>query len=98
MTREVDVSSSCSYLGMDAVWFVLRGPARFFGTGNSLIGEVGLHEGIFLPRDVPYRFESIGSENLKFLQLEATSRETRVRSPIPVSKAPSIQLFRRKIT
>jgi mannose-6-phosphate isomerase-like protein (cupin superfamily) len=63
-----------SHEAMDGLWFVLRGRARFYGEGHKLIGEFGQHEGVFVPRNVPYWFESIGDEPLEILQAESIDR------------------------
>lgn len=58
---------------LDGFWFVLRGRARFYTEDDALLGEFGKHEGVFVPRGVPYWFESAGDEDLELLQVEATS-------------------------
>ncbi len=63
-----------SHTGMDGLWFVLRGRARFYGKDDVLIGEFGPHEGVFVPRNVPYWFEGVGDEPLEILQAEAVDR------------------------
>lgn len=68
-----------SHTGMDGFWFVLKGRARFYtgpvdSPGNELIAEVGPHEGVFLPRGVPYWFEQTGEEELEILQVEAFAK------------------------
>ena len=68
-----------SHTGMDGFWFVLRGRARFYGgvvggTGDELIAECGPHEGVFLPRGVPYWFEQTGDEELEILQVEGFAK------------------------
>ncbi len=63
-----------SHSGMDGLWFVLSGRMRFYGEDNTLIGEFGKHEGVFVPRNVRYWFESVGDEPLEVLQSEAIDR------------------------
>lgn len=63
-----------SHTGMDGLWFVLRGRMRFYGEGHKLIGEFGQFEGVFVPRNVPYWFESVGDEPLELLQAESIDR------------------------
>lgn len=63
-----------SHSGMDGFWFVLKGRVRFYGAGDVLLGEFGPFEGIFLPRGVPYWFESAGEELLELLQVEAFAK------------------------
>lgn len=61
-----------SHAHMDGFWFVLGGRVRFYGGhDNQLIAELGKHEGILVPRDFPYWFESAGDEELELLQVEA---------------------------
>jgi mannose-6-phosphate isomerase-like protein (cupin superfamily) len=83
-----------SHGAMDGFWFVLNGRARFYGDGDKLIAEVGKHEGVFVPRSVPYWFESVGDELLELLQVEAidkTVKNTLTRhAPRKLSK---IELF-----
>lgn len=64
-----------SHAGMDGLWFVLGGRARFYGKDNVLLGEFGKHEGVFIPRDVPYWFESASDEPLEILQAEAICKD-----------------------
>lgn len=66
-----------SHGAMDRFWFVLSGRARFYGAGDKLIAEVGKHEGVFVPRDVPYWFESVGDDLLELLQVEAIDKTVR---------------------
>ncbi len=47
---------------------------RFYGEGNKLIGEFGKHQGVFIPRNTPYWFESVGEEPLEILQAESIDR------------------------
>src|SRR3954466_5685732 len=49
-----------SHSAMDGLWFVLKGRARFYTTGDELIGDVGPYESVFIPRDYPYWFEAAG--------------------------------------
>jgi mannose-6-phosphate isomerase-like protein (cupin superfamily) len=72
--REGGENSLHSHSAMDGFWFVLRGRARFYGEGDRLIAEIGQHEGVFVPRNVPYWFESVGDELLELLQVEAIDK------------------------
>jgi len=72
--REGGENNLHAHTGMDGLWFVLKGRARFYGEGHALIGEFGEHEGVFVPRNVPYWFESVGPEPLEILQAEAIDR------------------------
>lgn len=67
-----------SHAGMDGLWFVLKGRARFYGTlDDTLLGELGPHEAIFIPRGFPYWFEKVGDEPLEILQVEALDRSVK---------------------
>ena len=67
-----------SHAGMDGFWFVLKGKARFYGPGNDdVIAEIGPHQGVFIPRNFPYWFEKVGTENLEILQVEAIDRSVK---------------------
>ncbi len=63
-----------SHSAMDGLWFVLKGRARFYTTGNEVIGDIGPKECIFIPRDFPYWFEAAGEEVLEILQVEAIDK------------------------
>jgi mannose-6-phosphate isomerase-like protein (cupin superfamily) len=58
--------------GSESSWFVLGGRVKFYGAGNTLVGEIGKGEGIFVPAGVPYWFESASDEPLELLHI--TSR------------------------
>lgn len=67
-----------AHAGMDGLWFVLAGRARFYGPGqNDVIGEVGPREAVLIPRNFPYWFEQVGSEELELLQVEAIDKSVR---------------------
>jgi mannose-6-phosphate isomerase-like protein (cupin superfamily) len=53
----------------DGVWIVLRGGAKFYGPGDTLIGDLGVLEGITLPGGARYWFEKTGDEELEILQI-----------------------------
>lgn len=72
--REGGANNLHSHTGMDGLWFVLRGRMKFYGEGHKLIGEFGPHQGVFVPRNVPYWFESVGDEPLELLQAESIDR------------------------
>ncbi len=66
-----------SHTGMDGFWMVLQGRVRFYGPGDEILGEFGRHEGIAMPRNARYRFESCGDEELELLQVVAFDRDVR---------------------
>jgi mannose-6-phosphate isomerase-like protein (cupin superfamily) len=58
----------------DGFWFVLSGKARFYDLDDRVIAEPSAHEGAFIPRNVPYWFESVGPEPLEILQVQAIDK------------------------
>ena len=66
-----------SHTGMDGFWMVLEGRVRFYGPGDEVLGEFGKHEGIVMPRNAQYWFESCGDEDLELLQVVAFDRDVR---------------------
>jgi len=86
-----------SHAGMDGLWFVLKGRARFYGTTEDVpIAELGPHQAIFIPRGYPYWFEKIGAERLELLQVEAIDRTVQnIRTDYREQKgsAASVQMF-----
>lgn len=68
-----------SHTGMDGFWMVLKGRARFYGPGNAVLGEFGPHEGIIMPRNTQYWFETVGEDVLEILQIVAFDRSVKNR-------------------
>ena len=66
-----------SHTGMDGFWMVLQGRVRFYGPGDEVLGEFGRHEGIVMPRNAQYWFESCGDEELELLQVVAFDRDVK---------------------
>lgn len=66
---------------LDGFWMVLKGRARFYGDGDRLLADLGPHEGIMVPRNFRYWFESASPEPLELLQVEAAD------IPMPDDKA-----------
>ena len=93
--REGGENSLHSHAAMDGFWFVLRGRARFYGAGDKLIAEIGQHEGVFVPRNTPYWFESTGDELLELLQVEAIDKtvKNKLTRHAP-KKVMSMQVFK----
>jgi quercetin dioxygenase-like cupin family protein len=60
--------------GFDSSWFVLSGRIKFYGTGDTLVADLGKGEGIFIPRGVPYWFESGSDETLEVLHITSGER------------------------
>lgn len=62
-----------SHEHLDGLWMVLSGKARFYGEGDKLLGEFGKYEGVLIPRNFKYWFESASEdEPLELLQVEAS--------------------------
>jgi mannose-6-phosphate isomerase-like protein (cupin superfamily) len=75
--REGGDNNLHSHTGMDGFWMVLKGRARWYGPGDKVLGEFGPHEGIVMPRNSQYWFESCGEEELELLQVVAFDRSVR---------------------
>ena len=69
--REGGENNLHSHGHLDGFWMVLKGRARFYGEGDKLLADLGPHEGILLPRNFQYWFESSSDETLELLQVEA---------------------------
>lgn len=54
---------------MDLIYMVLKGHIRFYGPGDKLIGDYGPLEGVLLPENSRYWFESVGTEEAHLLQI-----------------------------
>ena len=70
-----------AHTGTDSAWMVLKGRARFYGFGDALIAECGIHEGVVIPRGAPYWFEACSDEPLEILHItsrDATTKGERV--------------------
>jgi len=64
-----------SHQDADGFWMVLGGKARFYTAGDEVIGEFGPYEGVQIPRDFPYWFESAGDEKLEILHVVSIDPE-----------------------
>jgi len=60
-----------SHGGMDSVYFVLKGRVRFYSSETDVLAELGPHEGVLIPHDYKYWFESVSDEPLEVLQVAA---------------------------
>src|SRR5262245_36494546 len=54
---------------MDLIYMVLKGRVAFYGPGDKLVGELGVHEGVMLPEYTRYWFKSVGDEEAHLLQI-----------------------------
>ena len=77
--REGGANNLHWHLGVDTVWMVLKGRARFYGPDNVLIADLGVHEGMVTPRGSQYWFESAGEEELELLQVAAFEKGVKAR-------------------
>ena len=53
----------------DGYWFILGGTARFHGAAEEILAELNKHEGIYVPHDTRYWFESVDDEPLQILRV-----------------------------
>jgi mannose-6-phosphate isomerase-like protein (cupin superfamily) len=60
-----------SHPNLDGLWFVVSGRARFYKGREELLAELGPGEGVLIPHDYKYWFESTGDEDLQLLQVES---------------------------
>lgn len=61
--------------GEDATWIVLQGSARFYTTDNEVVATLNAFDGLVIPRELPYWFESASDdENLVILRLGAAAQ------------------------
>jgi nitrite reductase/ring-hydroxylating ferredoxin subunit/mannose-6-phosphate isomerase-like protein (cupin superfamily) len=68
-----------SHPGRDEIFFILKGRARVYGIGDELVAELGPFDGVLIPRDFQYWYESVGDEMLELLQVAAA--DLRLQSP-----------------
>jgi mannose-6-phosphate isomerase-like protein (cupin superfamily) len=50
---------------------VLSGAVKFYGEGDKVIADLKKHEGILIPRNFNYWFESASDEPLEILRIAA---------------------------
>jgi len=60
-----------THTGEDAFWYVISGAVKFYGEGDTLVGEYKKGEGILIPRGYKYWFESASQEPLEILRVTA---------------------------
>jgi mannose-6-phosphate isomerase-like protein (cupin superfamily) len=60
-----------SHPNLDGLWFVVSGRARFYKGRDELLAELGAGDGVLIPHDYKYWFESAGDEDLQLLQVES---------------------------
>jgi mannose-6-phosphate isomerase-like protein (cupin superfamily) len=66
-----------AHTSQDEIWFVLSGEATFYTTGDRVVAKLGKHEGLLIPHNAPYWFESASDtgENLVILRFGAAVPE-----------------------
>ena len=72
--REDSADNLHSHSTIDGFWYVLSGKARFHGEDGTIRGEFGPGEGILVPRNTRYWYESAAEEDLELLQVLAIDR------------------------
>jgi len=70
---------------MDLIYMVLKGRVAFYGPGDKLVGEFGVHEGVMLPEYTRYWFKSVGDEEAHLLQIAGYPRGAKASKRIPVA-------------
>jgi quercetin dioxygenase-like cupin family protein len=68
---------------MDLMYIVLKGRVRFYGVGDQVVGEFGVHDGILLPEFSRYWFESVGEEEAHLLQIAGYPQGAKKSKRIP---------------
>jgi mannose-6-phosphate isomerase-like protein (cupin superfamily) len=64
-----------AHSSQDEIWFVLSGEATFYTEGDRIVARLGQHEGLLIPHNVPYWFESSSDENLVIMRFGASVPE-----------------------
>lgn len=54
---------------MDLIYMVMKGRIKFYGPGDKVIGDYGPNEGLLLPENSRYWFESVGDEEAWLMQI-----------------------------
>ncbi|MBM2811969.1 MAG: cupin protein [Chloroflexi bacterium] len=61
-----------THTGSDEIWLILGGEATFYTENDRVVAKLGPQEGIVVPHDTPYWYESTGSEPLAIIRVGAT--------------------------
>jgi mannose-6-phosphate isomerase-like protein (cupin superfamily) len=64
-----------AHSSQDEIWFVLSGEATFYTEGDRIVARLGKHDGLLIPHNAPYWFESSSPENLVILRFGASVPE-----------------------
>lgn len=76
--KDLGETNMHAHTAADSNWFVLAGQVEFYGYGDVLIARLGKHEGITIPRGVPYWFKAVSEEPLEIIH--ASGRTSQVKS------------------
>jgi mannose-6-phosphate isomerase-like protein (cupin superfamily) len=64
-----------AHSSQDEIWFVLSGAATFYTEGDRIVARLEQHDGLLIPHNVPYWFESSSDENLVIMRFGASVPE-----------------------
>jgi mannose-6-phosphate isomerase-like protein (cupin superfamily) len=64
-----------AHSSQDEIWFVLSGEATFYTEGDRVVAKLGKHDGLLIPHNAPYWFESSSEENLVIMRFGASVPE-----------------------
>ena len=74
-----------AHTGAEGAWYVLGGTARFHGEGGVHL-DLPANQGVFIPTNVAYGFESVGDETLEVLHIKG--RDVRIPESARVDIGP----------
>jgi mannose-6-phosphate isomerase-like protein (cupin superfamily) len=64
-----------AHSSQDEIWFVLSGEATFYTEGDAVVARLRKHDGLLIPHNAPYWFESTAEENLVIMRFGASVPE-----------------------
>jgi mannose-6-phosphate isomerase-like protein (cupin superfamily) len=64
-----------AHSSQDEIWFVLSGEATFYTEGDTVVARLGTHDGLLIPHNAAYWFESSSEENLVIMRFGASVPE-----------------------
>lgn len=71
VVREDGANNLHSHTGTDGLWMVRDGKARFYTEDDEVVAELESDQGVLIPREYPYWFESIGDVPLEILHISS---------------------------
>ena len=74
-----------SHTGAEGAWYVLSGIARFRDE-KGILPDLSANEGVYIPTNEGYGFESVGNETLEILHVKA--RDVRITESVRVDIEP----------